>query len=121
MKRNSKVLWGSLLGAAALHEVALWAVGHGDVPSVLFAPGAHTPLGYLVLCVSFVLLRLCLYFVAPCLVAAWLTLRIQAALSAAVDRRASVDASSTRASQQRSLARDYPPDPPRASHPGSST
>ena len=121
MKRGSKVLWGGLLGAAALHEVVLWAVGHGDVPSVLFAPGSHTPLGYLVLAVSFVLLRLCLYFVAPCLVGAWLTLRIQAALSAAADRRASADASSTQASPPRSFARDYPQDPPRASHPGSST
>jgi len=121
MKRRSSVLVGALFGCLALHEAALWALGHSDVPSVLFAPGSHTPFAYLVLSLCFVVLRLCLYFVAPGLVGVWTALRIQAALSAAADRRASADASSTRASQQRSFARGCPPDPPRASHPGSST
>jgi len=121
MKRSSKELWGGLLGAAALHEVALWALGHSDVPSVLFAPGPHTPLGYLVLSVGFVVLRLGLYFVAPGVLGVWAALRLQAALSAAADRRASGGASSTRASPPRSFAPGYPPDRPRASRPGSST
>ena len=121
MKRRFSMLWGALAGGVALHEAAFWALGQSDVPSVLFAPGSHTPFVYLALSVGFVLLRLCLYFVVPGVIGVWAALRIEAVLSAAAARRASGDGSSTRASQQRSFARGYPSDPPHASHPGSST
>ena len=121
MKRPSLAVPGALLGLLALHEGALWALAASDLPSVLFAPGPHSPLLYVALTVGFLGVRLIVYFVAPCLLAAWLAVRGLELLSAAVDRRVSVDASHSRATPWQTTAPTRRPDPPRASHPNSST
>lgn len=120
MIRKIMALPSALVGLVLLHEAALWALFESDVPSVLFAPGSHSPAPYLALTVGFIGLRLLLYFVAPFFAAAWIAARILELLSAAAARKASVDASRSPATQWQTTAPDYPADLPRASRPRSS-
>ena len=99
MKRSSFRFPFTLIGLLALHEAALRALAASDLPSVLFAPGAHSPIAYLALTVGFLLLRLTVYFCVPFGVAAWVALRGVELLSAAAARRASVGASNSRVTQ----------------------
>lgn len=99
MKPAALRLPGTLIGLLALHEAALRALAASDLPSVLFAPGDHSPVLYLALTVGFLLLRLTVYFCVPFGVAVWVALRGVELLSAAAARRASVGASSSRVTQ----------------------
>ena len=98
-KRSAWALPRALILLLLLHEGVLWALAGSDVPNVLFAPGAHSPVLDLTLIVSFVILRLVAYFVVPFAAVAWLALKALDLLSAAVARRASADASNSRATQ----------------------
>lgn len=102
------------------HEVALRALVRSDLPSVLFAPGSHSPVLYLVLTVGFLALRLAVYWLVPFVAASWVAMRIIDRLSAEADRKASVDASHNPASRWRTTAPSCPLDLPRASRQGSS-
>ena len=119
MKRGSLALPGVLFGLLVAHEAALWTLAGSDLPSVLFAPGSHSPLLDLVLTVGFLGLRLTVYFVAPFIAAVWAVGRSAALLSAGAGRRASVDAWHNRANPSRTTAPDSPGDLPRASRPHS--
>lgn len=120
MTRASLKLPVVLLGLVALHEVALRMLSASQLPSVLFAPGAHTPPSCLALTIGFLGLRLVAYIVVPFLAGAWVAARGLELLSAAVDRRASDGASHSPASPWRTTAPARRPHPPRASHPRSS-
>lgn len=121
MRRASLRLPVALLVLLALHEAALWALSTSDLPSVLFAPGSHSPALVVTLTLGFLGLRLVVYFVVPFFAVAWVVVRSLELLSAAVGRRASVDASHSRATPWQSTAPARRPDPPRASRPHSST
>jgi len=114
VKRTSFGLPAGLLGLLTLHEAALWALGLSELPSVLFAPGSHSPVLVMALTVAFLGLRLIVYFLAPFLAASWLALCGLELLSAAVGRRGSVDASHSRGTPSRATAPVRRPDPPRA-------
>ena len=75
----------------AVHELCLWGLSESQLPSVLLAPGSHSPLLAAAVAVAFVGLRLGVYVVAPCILATWAAGRGLAALSEAVGRRASGD------------------------------
>lgn len=119
MTRRPLAIPGALALVVLAHEAALRALAKSDLPSVLFAPGAHSPVLYLVLSVGFVGLRLVVYWLVPFVAAAWVATRIIGLLSAAAGRRAWVDASHNRASQWQTTAPSYPADLPRASRQGS--
>ena len=78
----------SVLCLAALHELCLWGLCESQLPSVLFAPGSHSPLLAAAVAVAFIGLRLGVYLVAPWVLATWAADRGLAALSAAARRRA---------------------------------
>lgn len=121
MTKQSLALPGALVGLVLLHEASLWGLVESDVPSVLFAPGSHSPLSYLVLSVGFIALRLTVYFVVPFVATAWVALSAADALSAVAVRIASADVWRNRTTQRRTFAPAHPPDRPRASPPRSST
>lgn len=78
----------SVLGLVALHELCLWSLCESQLPSVLFAPGSHSPFLAAVVAVAFIGLRLGVYLVAPWILATWAADRALAALDLALYRRA---------------------------------